>query len=496
MEQIISGEDITSFLIFLVVFALLHILLRKPKGIPPGPLFTIPILGDLLLLASGDIKGAFRKLRNKHGDIFSFYIGRQLVVVVNGYELISKVLVENGIQYCGRPQDCLSELRSNGVGLTFATGVAWQKQRQFVDRALSKVGIMKRSFENNIMAEVSELTAVLDRQEGLPTDIRVSLQASVVNAIFAAVVGKRHAYDDPVFLKMLECADMEAVNGSQMGILLNCLPFLKFIPGDPFQTKIVQKNYTIFEKNFDKHFLKDIKTTSGQDESFLHIYAAKIQEEAEGDFSVFTPEQMKMVVWDLFLATAGTVEVTIQWAILYLLNFPDIQHRLQRSIEEVTGDKTPTLADKIKLPYVTAFLAEVLRNHVTPIIARSEINDKDSYFEGYLIPKGSMIMCIKDSISMDPSVFEEPEKFDPDRFLDCQGNYVEPKKYISAFSAGRRKCMGERIANNELFLFLVSLLKTFTFLPADTENIPKIEGRFRGKYFAPNDYEVRCIRRM
>ena len=195
---------------------------------------------------------------------------------------------------------------------------------------------------------------------------------------------------------------------------------------------------------------------------------------------------MKMVIWDLFLGTDGTVEVTIRWAILYLLNFPDIQHRLQRNIDEVvTGDKAPKLV--IKLPYVTAFLAEVLRSaDVTPIIPRSEFNNKDSYLGGYLIPKVSTIMCIKDSISVGRSIFQEPEKFDPEKFLDGQGNFVEPKRYISAFSAGRRKCIGERIANKELFFFLVSLLKTFTFLP----------GRFEGKSVTPNEYKVRCIQSM
>ena len=496
MNELISGEDITGFLIFLAVFALMHILLRKPKGIPPGPSFTLPVVGDLLPLASGDIRKTFRKLRNKHGDIFSFYIGGQLTVVVNGYELINKVLVENGLQYCGRPQDCAAELRAHGSGLIFANGVAWKKQRQFVEKALSTVGIMKRTFEDNIMAEVSELIAVLEKKDGLPVDIHIPLKASVTNAVFAAIVEKRHDYDDPKFLRLLQFTEVENENVSHTGILLNCLPFLKFIPSDPFQTTLLKNNFTIFERDFDTQFLNDIDATSGQEESFLHMYVAKIQKEVGVDCSVFTPDQMKMVVWDLFLVTSATVNVTIRWAILYLLKFPAIQRRLQSSIDEVVPtDKTPTLADEEKLPYVTAFLAEILRLHVTPIIPRSEMNNEDSYIQGYLIPKGSVIMCNKDSISMDPGIFEEPDKFNPDRFLDRQGNFSEPKKYISAFSAGRRKCMGQRIASNELFLFMVTLMKTFSFLPADKGNIPSMEGRFRLKYFAPKDYKVRCVRR-
>ena len=143
MSERISGEDITGALIFLAVFSLVHNLLRKPKGIPPGPAYTLPVC-DLLPMAQGDIRKTFRKLRNNHGDIFSFYVGRHLTVVVNGYELIKKVL-----QFCGHPQNGPMALRANGTGLILSNGDAWRKHRQFVEKALYKVGISKKAFEEN-----------------------------------------------------------------------------------------------------------------------------------------------------------------------------------------------------------------------------------------------------------------------------------------------------------------------------------------------------------
>ena len=77
-----------------------------------------------------------------------------------------------------------------------------------------------------------------------------------------------------------------------------------------------------------------------------------------------------------------------------------------------------------------------------------------------------------DSIFMDPKIFEHPELFNPDRFLSEAGAFVAPKEFIP-FCVGRRHCIGMQLAKMELFLYMANLIKTFTFLPADDENLPK-----------------------
>ena len=74
-------ENLSSLLIFIVVLHLVYIGTRKPSGIPPGPSCTLPFVGDFPLLIGGDILGTFQKLRQKHGDIFSLYLGKDLTIV-------------------------------------------------------------------------------------------------------------------------------------------------------------------------------------------------------------------------------------------------------------------------------------------------------------------------------------------------------------------------------------------------------------------------------
>ena len=77
----------------------------------------------------------------------------------------------------------------------------------------------------------------------------------------------------------------------------------------------------------------------------------------------------------------------------------------------------PGIDDKVKLPFVEAFIAEVQRcANILPLgMPRAEIEGKDSYVEGYLIPKAAAIMFDFDSIFMDGEIFELPETFNPNK---------------------------------------------------------------------------------
>ena len=96
--NIFSEEDFTTFLIFILVLILTYVYFRKPVGIPPGPVLTVPILGDLAQFAfeRGDVIGSLWRLRKAHGKIYSFYMGRELTIVGNGYNMIHTVAAKRG----------------------------------------------------------------------------------------------------------------------------------------------------------------------------------------------------------------------------------------------------------------------------------------------------------------------------------------------------------------------------------------------------------------
>uniref|UniRef100_A0A8C5ZDU9 Cytochrome P450 n=1 Tax=Marmota marmota marmota TaxID=9994 RepID=A0A8C5ZDU9_MARMA len=113
---------------------------------------------------------------------------------------------------------------------------------------------------------------------------------------------------------------------------------------------------------------------------------------------------------------------------------------------------------------------------------------KEKVLQGYIIPKGTLILPNLWSVHRDPTIWEKPEDFYPDRFLDDQGQLLK-KEFFIPFGIGKRVCMGEQLAKMELFLMFVSLMQTFTFaLPKDSKK-PNLTGRF-GLTLAPYPFNI------
>ena len=90
-------------------------------------------------------------------------------------------------------------------------------------------------------------------------------------------------------------------------------------------------------------------------------------------------------------------------------------------------DKLPSKDDISKLTYCVATIQEVQRiSRVAPTtIVHTTV--KDVEVNDYMIPKDTMIIANLSKFMMDPAVFEEPEKFQPERFINVDGNTLSIK---------------------------------------------------------------------
>jgi len=94
------------------------------------------------------------------------------------------------------------------------------------------------------------------------------------------------------------------------------------------------------------------------------------------------------------------------------------------------------------------------------------------------------------AVHNDPKLWDEPDKFKPERHLDSDGNFVK-SKYVIPFSVGPRYCIGEQLAKIEMFFFLTSIVQKFEFLPnPDDDSLPDIENGSNGVTFAASPYKL------
>ncbi|KAK0477386.1 cytochrome P450 [Armillaria novae-zelandiae] len=121
--------------------------------------------------------------------------------------------------------------------------------------------------------------------------------------------------------------------------------------------------------------------------------------------------------------------------------FPDAQEKAHAQLNDVLqGQRLPTRQDRDKLPYVNAQCKEVMRFHPPVPLGVPRRTAQDDVYNDYLTPKDSIIPNIK-KMTRDPAVYEDPEAFNPSRFLPESGRVPERDPRSIIFGFGRRSAI-------------------------------------------------------
>lgn len=209
-----------------------------------------------------------------------------------------------------------------------------------------------------------------------------------------------------------------------------------------------------------------------------------------GKESYFSDKQLVQIMADIFSAGLETVTSTIEWAILFLILNPEVQEKVQREVDAVIGrDRKPKLDDLFNMPYTEATIYEVIRRSSVVAIGISHSATEDAQLGGYLIPKGSQLIPNFHGIHMNKDLWDEPEKFMPERFI-VNGKAHKPSHFIP-FSVGRRTCLGDLLAKMEIFLFLSGIMQKYTLLlpEEDLKQPPGLDSQL-GLSNAPLAYSI------
>lgn len=151
---------------------------------------------------------------------------------------------------------------------------------------------------------------------------------------------------------------------------------------------------------------------------------------------------------------------TLHVFILVMTTHRTMQLKIQEEIDQITGGKRlPELSDLESMPYVRCVILEVLRwEPVTPLGIPHLCDEEDEY-NGYTIPKDSIVFGNVWAINRDETVYSNPDSFIPERFLDP--TIPEPV----SFGFGRRSCPGIHFAKSSLFINITTMLATFDIRP-------------------------------
>ncbi|BFZ13148.1 hypothetical protein BsWGS_16188 [Bradybaena similaris] len=468
-------------------------------SLPPCPVTPLPFIGHLLYM-KGNPRPYFKKWRKQCGDIYSLYMGRALVVVLNGYDLLKEALVTHEDTFSDRPYALYDAgvTGKSGLGLAFSSGDVWEEQRAITVTSFRKLGATTSAMSERISELAAQNNERISQLKGQPVDLSDIITSSTAHIVCFLIFGRCFDHSDEVFVKA--CLDIKKnVKDSSVGNWANFFPFLVYLPGDMFKLKIIKERANYIVNSFIKVNIQKCRSENIQghtEDNFITMYSAlSNKKRLEGQSTYLDDDNLIKSIHDMFGAAVDTTSNTLLWCILYFLHYPETQEKAYREIERVVGTERPAnMSDKSRLPYLNAVIQETQR--IASIIPLNLMHmcSKTFRLRGYTIPKGTQIIPSLDSVLYDKTIWgEDVFTFRPERFLDENGKVKHPPELV-AFSMGRRFCPGAAIAKMQMFLFMSRMIQRFKFVPSEPGKLPPLTPNF-GLTVSPVAYEVRAIER-
>ncbi|KAL5538638.1 hypothetical protein UlMin_042643 [Ulmus minor] len=193
-----------------------------------------------------------------------------------------------------------------------------------------------------------------------------------------------------------------------------------------------------------------------QDPSILHFLLAS------GDD--VSSKQLRDDLMTMLIAGHETTAAVLTWTFYILSKEPRVVAKLQEEVDSVLGDRFPTIEDLKKLKYSTRVINESLRLYPQPPVLIRRSLEEDMLGQ-YRIKRGEDIFISVWNLHRSPSLWEDADKFIPERWPLNGPNPNETNQNFSylPFGGGPRKCVGDIFATYEAVVALAMLVRRFDF---------------------------------
>ncbi|OCH90228.1 CyP450 monooxygenase [Obba rivulosa] len=433
--------------------------------LPPGPK-PLPLVGNILDIPTAYQWLTYAEWSKTYGNIVHVkFFGKSLIILgsaKHAFDLFEK----RSSLYSDRPMFHMLFLMGFDWAFTLMPyGSWWRRHRRLFHQYFNSTNVA--GFESLQVSEVRQLLRNLQEDpENYIRHIRHAMGSLIIRVVYGVK-------DDELVGVNQRAMESVAQTMNPGSFWVDIMPFLKHIPawfpGAGFQRKAREWRSDGLAAR-DMGFAAAKHAISQHDSVAMQSIVADMLER----ISSLDPMQQKEeseIAEDVaavsYIAGADTVISSISSFFLAMVHYPEVQAKAYAELMDVVGPhRLPEFADRDSLPYINAIVKESLRwQPVLPLgVAHATIEDDE--YEGYLIPKGSIVMANSWAILHDPEEYPDPERFFPDRFVkDGRLNAAVRDPSTAAFGYGRRICPGRYFADNLLFITFASILHAFTINP-------------------------------
>ncbi|ORY55870.1 cytochrome P450 [Pseudomassariella vexata] len=481
---------------------------KKTNNFPPGPP-TVPFLGNLHQMP---LKKSFiqftewSRIYGSHG-LLGLQIGPSgKTVVLNNWKSVSELLDQRGAIYSSRPFLALVQYvlpPPGDVHLAFMNyGPKWRKARKTIadflrDEEVGKLLPIQDAESSQFMHEL------MQTPQRYHDHVLRYFGAVIMDSVFGT---RGKDFTDEGKIKRFFQVQDEWTAMLDQGSMPPCdvFPLLRYVPDGltPWKgwkgraEELKKRQSELYHELFE-----EAKARVDEGKSQESFVAGLLSDRETNGYSEV---ELEYLFGFMLEGGSDTTAGAFETFLLAMVAYPEIQKRAQEEVDGMFGMEG-VKRGKVNagaLPFLKACFLETLRWRPILPLAIPHATTQDDVYHGYLIPANTTIIMNVWAVQHDPDEYEEPDTFNPSRFLEnplgIRSNSVSVKETSSgpsrkpsyAFGAGRRVCAGQKMAENSMMITMAKLLWTFDVV-GGKEVDTKVETAYKDAILTgPNKLEV------
>ncbi|KAI1142680.1 cytochrome P450 2C31 [Hypoxylon sp. FL0543] len=459
------------FLSFLAVYIVLlpphkrGVLLGRRYRMPAGPQGH-PIVGCLLQwlrVRNGGSLGPWLMEQAQYGEFTTLSMGTKTWVLLNSGRVVNEIIAKRASITHERPYfPVAGELVSRNKRVFLQKTEEWRESRRLLHQLLMGAG----SKDHGRVVELASLGL-------LRSYLNEPKEWYVHNYRYPAAIVYKILTNKPLDKSRAELETLQQVTSTFLTSINTS--FVEFFP----QLNLLPARLQLWRRHWE-----DMGTFHYN--VFKHWW--------DGMSSSRNPDAEPSFLRDSILKDyPGTEEQAMYLAIFAIT--AEAMKRARDEVESICGDdarRLPNLGDLPSLPYMSAVVKEVPRWRPTVPLIPQRVLVEDLEFEGYKFPAGTEFLV--NNIAVCHGDYHRPSEFLPERWLEDGDKEYGGKSAVSveqdlwqfAFSAGRRSCVGYKLAQKELFVAFARLIYCFEISPAGEFSDTKLNAFDPGEPFPVN----------